>query len=165
MGERHRVRLGEAEVGEGGQCLEDLLRHRARHAARRHAVEEPRPHLLHARRRALGRHGLAQLVGVGRAEAGDGHGHLHQLLLEQGHAERALEDRLEQRVQVGDLLLAPAAPDVGVHRVALNGAGPDERHLNGDVVELRGATRGRVPIWARLSTWKTPTVSARHSRS
>ncbi len=165
MRERHRVRLGEAEVGEGGQRLEDLVGHRAGHAARRHPVVEARPHLLHPRGRALGRHGLAQLVGVGRAEPGDGHGHLHQLLLEERHPERALEDRLEQRVQVGDRLLAAAAPDVGVHRVPLDRPGPDERHLDRDVVEVRGATRGSVPIWARLSTWKTPTVSARHSRS
>ena len=102
MGERHRMRLGEAEVGERGQRLEDLVGHRTGHAARRHPVVEPGPHLLHARRRALGRHGLAQLVGVGRAETGDGDGHLHQLLLEERDPERAPEDRLEQRVQVGD---------------------------------------------------------------
>ena len=143
--ERHRVRLGEAEVGERGERLEDLVGHRARHPARRHPVVEARPHLLHARRRALGRHGLAQLVGVGRAEPRDGDGHLHQLLLEERDPERALEDRLEQRVQVGDGLLAAAAPDVGVHRVALNGAGPDERDLDGDVVEGAGPHPGQGP--------------------
>ena len=29
----------------------------------------------------------------------------------------------------------------------------------------RGRIRGSVAIWARLSTWNTPTVSARHSMS
>ena len=29
----------------------------------------------------------------------------------------------------------------------------------------RGRMRGSVAIWARLSTWNTPTVSARHNMS
>ena len=30
---------------------------------------------------------------------------------------------------------------------------------------MRGFSRGRVAIWARDSTWNTPTESARHSIS
>ena len=52
-------------------------------------------------------------------------------------------DRLEQRVEVGDLLLPVAAPDVGVHRPALDGAGADERHLDHQVVERAGPQPGQ----------------------
>ncbi len=145
MRERHRVRLGEAEVGEGGQRGEDLVRHLARHLTLGHARVEPGPHLLHAGGRPFGRHGLAQLVGLGRAEPGDGHRHLHQLLLEQRDAERPAQDGLEQRVQVGDLLLAPPPADVGVDGVALNGPGPDEGHLDRQVVEATRFDPGQGP--------------------
>ena len=106
---------------------------------------EPGPHLLHTGGRPLGRHGLAQLVGLGRAEPGDGHRHLHQLLLEQRDTEGPLQNGLEQRVQVGDLLLAPAAADVGVDGVALNGPGPDEGHLDRQVVEAARLHPGQGP--------------------
>ena len=43
---------------------------------------------------------------------------------------------LEQRVEVGDRLLAVAPPDVRVHRPALDRARPDQRHLDDEVVEL-----------------------------
>ena len=77
-----------------------------------------------------------------------------------------LQRRLQQRVQVGDGLLAVAAADVGVDRPALDGPGADEGHLDHQVVEARGAcSRGRVAIWARVSTWNTPTESARHNMS
>ncbi len=60
---------------------------------------------------------------------------LHELFLEQRHAERLLQARLRQRMDVGDLLLAVAAPQVGMHRTALDRAGPDERDLDHEVVE------------------------------
>ena len=90
---------------------------------------------LHPRRRALRAHRLAQLVGLGRREPGDVDRHLHQLLLEQRHAERLAEAVLEQRVEVRDRLLAVAPADVRVHRAALDRAGPDQRDLDDEVVE------------------------------
>jgi hypothetical protein len=63
-------------------------------AVARHAGD----HLLadggHALAAALVPHGLAQQVGLARGEAGRRDGHLHALLLEERHAERALEDGL-----------------------------------------------------------------------
>ena len=47
-----------------------------------------------------------------------------------------LSDVLQQRVEVGDRLLAVAPADVRVHRPALDRAGADERHLDDEVVEL-----------------------------
>ena len=97
----------------------------------------------HAPHRPLRGHGLAELVCLGRAEAGDVDGHLHELLLEQRHAEGLAQARLEQRMQVGDRLLALATPDVRMHRVALDRPGADERDLDHQVVEAAGAEPGQ----------------------
>ena len=72
-------------------------------------------------------------------EAGDVDRHLHELLLEQRHAERLLQALLEQRVRVGHRLLAVASPQVGMHRPALDGTRADERDLHHEVVEALGA--------------------------
>src|SRR5690625_5572313 len=61
---------------------------------------------------------------------------MHELLLEQRHPEGLGQRRLQQRVQVGDLLPAPPSVDVGVDRVALDRAGADEGDLDDDVVEV-----------------------------
>ena len=135
VGEAHRVALGEAEVGEGLELVGDLLGHRPGDAVLRHAVHQPGPHQRHPLVGALGAHGLAELVGLAGGEVGHVDGHLHELLLEQRHAEGLLEASLEERVEVGDRLLAPPAADVGMDGAALDRAGPDEGHLDDDVVE------------------------------
>ncbi len=53
-----------------------------------HAGEEPVAQAGHPLPGALGAHGLAQLVGLGRGEPGHVDGDLHELLLEQRHPER-----------------------------------------------------------------------------
>ena len=63
-------------------------------------------------------------------------------------------------MEVGDRFQALPPAQVWVDRVALDGAGPDDRHLDDQVVERLGRLRGSVCIWARRSIWKTPTVSA-----
>ena len=143
MGEGDRVGLGEPEVGEGGERSVDGVGRLAgdpRSAMPAYSRSRRRP--IRAADR-LARHGLAQLVGLGDAEPGDGDRHLHQLLLEQGHPEGPLEDRLEQRVQVGDRLEPAAAADVGVDRLALDGSRADERHLDHQVVEAAGLDPGQ----------------------
>ena len=50
--------------------------------------------------------------------------------------------------------------DVRMHGLALDRPGPDERHLHRQVVEVLRPRRSRLCICARLSIWKTPTVSA-----
>ena len=84
VGEGHRVALGKAEVGEGGERGVHLLGHRLGHAPGRHAGKQSVPQGRHPLARPLGAHGLAQLVGLGGAEAGHVDGDLHQLLLEEG---------------------------------------------------------------------------------
>ena len=48
-----------------------------------------------------------------------------------------------------------------MHHVALDRAGPHDGHLDHQVVKAPGRSRGSMVIWARLSIWKTPIVSAR----
>jgi hypothetical protein len=43
---------------------------------------------------------------------------------------------------------------------ALNRAGAHDGDLHHQVIEVRGCRRGSMLIWARLSIWKVPTVSA-----
>ena len=136
VGEAHRVALGEAVAGEGGQLLPDDLDDVGADAALGRPVGEALVEPLHPLVAALRAHGLPEHVGLAGAEAAHVDGHLHELLLEQRHAERLLQRRLQQRVEVGDLLQPVATADVRVHRPALDRPGPDERHLHDEVVEL-----------------------------
>jgi hypothetical protein len=137
------VALREPEVGERQHLAEDPVGHLTGDAIGRHAGEEPVAEPLHLLLRPLRAHRTAQLIGVGRGEACYVHGDLHELLLEQRHSERLLQRALEQGVVVGDLVHPVAAPDVGVHGPTLDGAGPDERHLDHQVVELPGLQPGQ----------------------
>ena len=58
--------------------------------------------------------------------------------------------------------LAPGAPlQIRMHHLPDDRPGPDDRHLDDEVVEAsRACSRGSVAICARDSTWKTPIVSA-----
>ena len=58
---------------------------------------------------------------------------------------------------------AVAAAQIGMHHVALDRPGPDDRDLDDQIVEVLGFSRGSIDICARLSTWKTPIESARLS--
>ena len=89
----------------------------------------------HPRPGALGAHGLAQLVGLGRGEPRGVDGDLHELLLEQRHPERLGERPLEQGVRGVGCFEALAPADVGVHRPSLDGTGPDDGHLDHQVGE------------------------------
>ena len=86
---------------------------------------------------------MAQLVGLGAGELGRHHGDAHGLLLEQRHA-HGLAEHLAQLVLgavIGvrrgelDRLLAVAAAQIGMHHVALDGAGAHDGHLDDEIVE------------------------------
>ena len=70
-------------------------------------------------------------------------GDLHELFLEQGHAEGLGQGILEQGMQVGDRLEAVAPADVGVHRASLDGARTDQGDLDHQVVEVAGLEPGQ----------------------
>ncbi len=135
VGERDRVRLREAKVGESGELPVDRVGNLAGDTPRRHPLVEASPQPRHARRRALGAHRLAELVRLDSAEPGDVDRDLHQLLLEKRHAERLAKRPLQQGVEVAHLLLAVAAAQVGVDRTALDRPRPDQRDLDDEVVE------------------------------
>ena len=69
-----------------------------------------------------GRHRAAQLIGLGRREASRHHRDLHRLFLKERHAERLAENLFKRGRRILRLFLAFAAPDVGMHHVALNWA-------------------------------------------
>ena len=135
--------LGKAVVGEGSHLDEDLLGDVTGDAALGHAGEQPLLQLLHPLVRALRAHRLAELIGLGRREAGDVDRHLHQLLLEQRHAERLGQRALEQRMEVGGLFAAVAATDVGMNRAALDRPGTDQRDFDDKVVEFTRPQAGQ----------------------
>ena len=143
--------LREAVERERGDRVHDLLRRAPPDPLPRHARAELRLHLAHAPRAALEAERAPQLLGLDGAEAGRRHRHPEELLLEERHAERALQDRLEARVQVGHGLAPAPAPDVGMHHVAHDRPGADDRDLHDEVVEALGAdARERRHLGAAL---------------
>ena len=83
-----------------------------------------------------GRHGAPELVGLAGREATGNDGDFHRLLLKQRHAHRLAENVLKFRLGIVDVLLALPATEIGMHHVALDGTGPDDRHLDDEIVEL-----------------------------
>ena len=98
--------LGKAVFAEAADLLEHALGELARDALCLHARDQPLAVLLDAARAAPRRHVAAQLIGLARRVVGGDDREPHHLLLEQRHAERLLEHRLEARVRVLDLLRA-----------------------------------------------------------
>ena len=88
--------------------------------------------LLHPARRT---HRPAQQIGLVAGAVAEHHRHLHQLLLEQRYAQGALQDRFQQRVRIADRLLAGGPAHIGMHRTALDRAGPDQGDLDDQVIE------------------------------
>jgi len=158
------VALGEAVVGEGGHLGEDLLGDVAGDPALGHPVEQSLLQAFHPRTAALGPHRLTQLICFCRGEARNVDGHLHQLLLEQRHAERLGQRVLEQRVQIRDRLESVATADVWMHRTSLDRPGADERHLHNEVVKrARLEPRQRGHLRTRLHLEHTHGVgTAKH---
>ncbi len=146
--ERGRVRLREAEAGEALDLepdpLGDLGRDPALPGPGDEALVVGADRLLGA----LAAHRPPQPLGLRGGEARQLHRHLDHLLLEDDRAERLRQDRLQQRVFVGDLergvLPQPlAALYIGVDGAALDRAGADQGDLDGEVVEVGGPGAGK----------------------
>ena len=123
--------------------LGDLVGDVAGDPAVGHADEEPFPHGGHPGPGPFRAHRLAQPVGFPGGEPGRVDRDLHELLLEERHAEGLAQARFEDRVRVGDGLLAAAAAQVGVHGSAFDRPGADQRHLDDKVVERAGPQAGQ----------------------
>ena len=120
-------------------------------AVLRHPIAQQAFELRHALLGSLEAHGAAQVFGLPAGEARHHHRHPQQLLLEQRHAQRALEDRLEQRVIVNHRFASGAAIQVGMHHLSDDGAGADDGDFDDQVVELLGLeSRQRRHLRPRL---------------
>ena len=92
-----------------------------------------------------------QLLGFAAAEPRRHHRHAQQLLLEQRHPQRALEDRLQRRMRIchGFLPLSPL--QVGMHHLPDDRTRANQRHFDDQVVELFGTeARQRRHLRARF---------------
>ena len=107
--------------------------------------------LLHPPLGSLEAHRPAQLLGLAAGEPGGDHRNSQQLFLEERHAKRARENRLERRMRVLHRLAPRPAIQVRMHHLPDDGAGPDDGHLHDDVVEAGGLqTRQRRHLRARF---------------
>ena len=133
--EARGVALGEAVGAEALDLAEAAFGEVGRVAVRGHAGEEALAEGVDGADVLEGGERAAQPVGLVGGEAGADDGDLHRLLLEERHAEGLAEHLAERVGGERDLLLAAAAAQVGVHHVALDRAGADDRHLDDEVVE------------------------------
>jgi len=122
---------------------------------------QPLLDLLHPLHRALEPHRPPQLLGLAAGEVRGHHGDAQQLLLEERHAERALEDRLERRMRITHRLLSLPPPQVGVHHLPDDRPGPDDRDLDDEIVEALGLhARQRRHLRAALDLERADRVGA-----
>src|SRR5689334_3104469 len=98
------MRFGKAVFAEAEDLLVDLARERFVVAARAHAVDEPLLEDLQAALAPPRRHRAAQTVGFAGREARGDDRELHHLLLEDRHAERALQNALDRVARIADRL-------------------------------------------------------------
>ena len=135
--EARRVRLGKPIERKRRDRQHDRIGGRADDAVGRHAGAQLALDLLHPLLRPLESHRPAQLLGFAAGESRHGHRHAQQLLLEERHAERALEDRLERRMGVDDRFLALAALQIRMHHLTDDRPRPDDGDLDDEIVEAR----------------------------
>jgi hypothetical protein len=88
LGEAGGMALGKAIGAEALDLLEGALGEILTVAARHHAADQLVVEMADPAGHLEGRHGAAQLIGLGRGEARADDGDLHRLLLEEGHAQR-----------------------------------------------------------------------------
>ena len=128
------VRLREPVTREVRHQVEDLRGLRLTHPAVGRTLDELGAHLRHLFF-LLFAHRAAEHVCLTEAEPGKLTGNVHDLLLVDDDAVRLLEDWLELRQQVDDLLLAVLALYVLVDQATLQRSGAKERVRGGDVIE------------------------------
>ena len=137
------MRLREAEAGEADELVVDHVRRLLVDSVAEAALDEARAERLDRLLGALAAHRAAEPFCLPHAEARGGHGDVEHLVLEddgaEGLAERLADRLVLDRVDVARVV-AEALPtlDVGVDGLPLDRPGPDERDLDGEVVEVLG---------------------------
>ena len=134
--EARRMRFRKAIERERGDRFHDLVLHRPLDAVPPHSRAQLGLDLGHAFLGALEAHGATQLLGLASGETGDGHGHAQKLFLEQRHAQRPFQNGLKRRVRILHGLPARASIEIGMNHLPDDRAGPDDRHLDHEVVEV-----------------------------
>src|SRR5712664_2403495 len=136
QGEARRVRFGKAVFPEAENLAVDALGEFPGVVPFQHSVYQRLAETLDVAVAPPGGHGSAQLVGIARRKAGGDHGELHDLLLENRHAESALQHRFHRVARVLHRLDTVPPPQVRMHHVALDRPGPYDRDLDHEVVEV-----------------------------
>src|SRR5207248_4954010 len=122
-----RVRLGKPVFAEAQDLLVDLPRERFRKSACAHAVDQPLLELLESALPPPCGHRAAQLIGFSRRKSRGDDRELHNLLLEDRHAERAFEHAFYSVTGISDRLETLPPLEVRMHHSALDRTGPDDR--------------------------------------
>ena len=138
QGEAGRMGLGETVAAETLDLFEDARGELLGVAPGKHALGQA---FLVGFKPAVtlpGRHGSTQLIGLAGSVFRGDDGQFHHLFLEQRHAQGALENRQQLLRGIDDRLLSVSPAQVGMHHVALNRPGPDDGHLDHQVVEGPG---------------------------
>ena len=136
-GERRRMRFRKAVLAEAQDLLVDLPCERLGIAARRHPVDQALLEVLEAALAPPRRHRAPQMIGFARREPRRDDRELHHLLLEDRHAERALEHAPDRIAGIRDGFDALPPAQVGMHHPALDGAGAHDGDLDHEIVEAR----------------------------
>ena len=134
LGKAGRVRLWKAVLTKPLDLLKDLLGKRRLVPVRHHALQHLVAEAMNAPFSAPGRHGAPQFVGLTGRESRRQHHDLHHLLLKDGHAQGALQCRL-QAGRVVHQRGVFSALQVGVHHATLDGPGAHQGHLYHQVVK------------------------------
>ena len=112
-------------------------------AARDHVVDQLGFEFAHGADIAECRHRAAQSIGLLGAKFRGLDGDPHRLFLEQRHAEGLVQDPAQfilvamrrRRRWIAHIFLAVSAPQIGMHHVALDRAGPHDRDFDNKIVE------------------------------
>src|SRR5690606_7263383 len=119
------MRLGKSVFPKTLYLIVDLQGEAFRVSSVRYARDQFVPERFQATLPLPGGHGAAQLVSLATTEARRNDRKLHHLLLKDGHAQGALE-HLFETLFVGDAGRVAAILQIGMHHIALNGAGRSE---------------------------------------
>ena len=142
QGEAGCVGLWKAVLSKAPNLAKYLLGKLVGQPAAPHALQELGPEPLDDTCFPPSTHGAAKLVGFARSESGGDDCQLHRLFLEDGDAQRPLQDRANFLVGIGYQFIAVSPPQVGMHHVPLNRSGTNNGNLNYEVVPAAGPQSG-----------------------
>ena len=136
--EARGMALGEPVLAKAFDLPEDGLRKLGRIPVRKQAADQLVAKFVDTALATPRGHGAPELVGLACGEAGRDHGDLHDLLLEDGHAQRAFEHLAHRLAGVGDGLQPLAPAQIGMHHAALDRPWTHDRYFDHQIIKLPG---------------------------